>query len=236
MHPSQHQCNICGCHFSIGNASLGVATHESAEYHTGTYNTMLVELQFLEHLSSSQHNACDSNIAHFLHVAWSSDPKFHVTYYKGVPCVIYCIYNRVDQILVPKSSGFCEHLINELHVTPLASHLGVQKLTRTLFQRVWLPKLHKKLTSFVGSCTTFAQTKDSTGVPTGLLQPLPVPESCFSSYSIEFTTDLPLSHGCNHNSHLCGLPQKCTILIPCQMGDKTLTSAEIVQLFFKYLL
>ena len=48
-----------------------------------------------------------------------------------------CNYDGVDQIVVPKSGGFCELLIKELHVTPLAGHLGVRKLTHALFQRVW---------------------------------------------------------------------------------------------------
>ena len=79
--------------------------------------------------------------------------------------------DRVDQIVVPKSGGFHELLIKELHVTPLAGHLGVQKLTHALFQRVWWPKLRETVTSFVYSCTTYMQTKDSTAVPPGLLSP-----------------------------------------------------------------
>ena len=80
----------------------------------------------------------------------------------------------------------------------------------------------------------FAQTKDSTAVPPGLLQPLPVPESRFSSWSVDFTTDLPLSHGCNTILTCVDCLTKYTILIPCKMGDSTLTAAEIAKLFFTY--
>ena len=152
-------------------------------------------------------------------MAWSSDPQFCVTHRAGVPLVTHYNSDGVDQIVVPKSSGFCELLIEELHVTPLAGHLGVQKLTHALFQRVWWPKLYETVTYFCCSCTTCVQTKDSTAVPPGLLQPLPVPESRFSSWSIDFTTDLPLSHGCNTILTCVDCLTKYTILIPCKMGD-----------------
>ena len=76
-------------------------------------------------------------MARFLHIAWSSEPKFRVTHHAVVLLVTHHNSNGVNQIVVPKSSGFSELLIEELYVTPLTSHLGVQKLTHALFQRVW---------------------------------------------------------------------------------------------------
>ena len=73
-------------------------------------------------------------MAYFLCMERSSDPQFCVTRCAGVTLVICCNSNGVDQIVVPKSSGFRELLIEELHVTPLAGHLSVQKLTYALFQ------------------------------------------------------------------------------------------------------
>ena len=86
-------------------------------------------------------------MAHFLCMAWSSNPHFCVTYLVGVPFVTCCNTDGVDQIVVSKSIVFYKLLIQELYVTPLDGHL-VRKLTQALFQRVWLPKLHEILTSF----------------------------------------------------------------------------------------
>ena len=44
----------------------------------------------------------------------------------GVPLVIYRNSDGEDQIVVPKIGVFCELLIKELHVTPLAGHLGAE--------------------------------------------------------------------------------------------------------------
>ena len=93
-------------------------------------------------------------MACFLCIAQSSDPQFCVTHRAGVSFVTHNNSDGEDQIGVPKSDGFHELLIKEFHVTPLAGHLGVQKLTHALFQRVWWPKLHERVNSFVHSCMT----------------------------------------------------------------------------------
>ena len=64
-------------------------------------------------------------MAYFLCMARSSDPQLRVTHHTGVPLDTHHNSNEVDQIVVPKNSGFHEILIEELHVTPLAGQLGV---------------------------------------------------------------------------------------------------------------
>ena len=64
-------------------------------------------------------------MACFLYIAWYSDPQLCVTHHTGVPLATNRNSDRVDKIVVPRSGGFYELLIEELHVTPLAGHLGV---------------------------------------------------------------------------------------------------------------
>ena len=47
------QCYAYLCHFSIDSACPGVATHASKEYHTGEYNTELLEPYFLQYFLNS---------------------------------------------------------------------------------------------------------------------------------------------------------------------------------------
>ena len=75
-------------------------------------------------------------MAHFLHLAWFKDPQFCVIHHARVPLITHQNSDGVDQIVVPKSGGFCELLIEKLHVISLAGHVGIQKLTHALFQRV----------------------------------------------------------------------------------------------------
>ena len=69
-------------------------------------------------------------------MAWSSDPQFHMTHRARVPFITHRNSDGVDRIVVPRSGGLYEMLIKELHVIPLAGHIGVQKLTHALFQKV----------------------------------------------------------------------------------------------------
>ena len=152
-------------------------------------------------------------------MAWSSGPQFFITHHAVVPLVTCRNSDRVDQIVVQKSCGFPNTLVKKLHVTNLAGHLGVGKLTHALFQRVWRSKLYEIVTSFVYLCTTCVQENSSTAVPLGLLQPLPLPESCFSSWCIGFTTNLPLSHRCSTISTCIDHTTKYTSPIPSKVGD-----------------
>ena len=79
------------------------------------------------------------------------------------------------------------------------------------------------------------QTKHSDEVPLGLLHPIPVPESRFSLWSIDFIADLPLSHKCKTILTCVDYLIKNIIIIPCKICDKILTAADIVQLFLHIL-
>ena len=78
-------------------------------------------------------------MTHFLYMATSRDPQFHVTHHSGVTLVTHYNSDGVDQIVVPKSGGFGELFNKGLHAkqTPLASHLGVQKVTYVFFKKIW---------------------------------------------------------------------------------------------------
>ena len=56
--------------------------------------------------------------------------------YIRVALVTHRNSNGEDQSLVPKSSGFHELLIEELHMKPLAGYFAVLKLTHAPFKRV----------------------------------------------------------------------------------------------------
>ena len=79
----------------------------------------------------------------------------------------------------------------------IGTHLGAMKLTYSLFNRIWWPKLCASISKFISICDVYKKTKDSISLPTGLLHPLLIPTSRFTSWSIIFVTDFPLSQGYN---------------------------------------
>ena len=93
--------------------------------------------------------------------------------------------------MIPCTNDLRELLMQELHETAIAGHLGARKLAHALFQRAWWPKLHQSAEHFVLQCPICSRVKDSMTKSPGLLQPLPTPKRRFSSYGIDFMTNLP---------------------------------------------
>ena len=87
--------------------------------------------------------------------------------------------------------------MEKLHTSVNSSHLSARKLTYSLFASVWWPKLHASVSKFISACDVCKKTKDSTSLLTGLLHPLPIPTLTFTSWSMDFVTDFPLSQGYN---------------------------------------
>lgn len=55
--------------------------------------------------------------------------------------------------------------------------------------------MRSDIDSFCRACPVCQQNKTSTQKPAGLLQPLPIPNTCFESISMDFITHLPVSNG-----------------------------------------
>ena len=88
------------------------------------------------------------------------------------------------------------------------------------------------VSSFVRKCEVCAKNKDRTQAPPGFLHPLEVPVTCFETWTIDFVTDLPWSKGCNAFLTCVENLTKYVVVVPCKMGDGTLTASATADLFF----
>ena len=59
---------------------------------------------------------------------------------------------NVCQLVVPRSGGMHQLLLQELHNVSYAAHLGVCKTTSTMIERVWWPNLAVIVKEFVAGC------------------------------------------------------------------------------------
>ena len=59
---------------------------------------------------------------------------------------------NVCQLVVPRSGGLRQLLLQELYNMSYAAHLGVQKTTFALLERAWWPNLAVNVKKFVAGC------------------------------------------------------------------------------------
>lgn len=82
-----------------------------------------------------------------------------------------------------------------VHTFVSSGHPGISLTLHLLKNSFWWTSMTKDVTAYVKACQVCAQSKTPKELPSGLLQPLPIPQRHWSHLSIDFVTDLPLSNG-----------------------------------------
>jgi hypothetical protein len=97
-----------------------------------------------------------------------------------------------DKIYVPLELR--PHILSECHDSPLAGHSGHAKTTNLILRDYNWPGLSTYVRHYVHSCDLCQRTKADHHVPYGKLMPLEIPARNWDSISMDFITDLPISH------------------------------------------
>jgi hypothetical protein len=85
--------------------------------------------------------------------------------------------------------------LQAFHNSPLAGHQGFLKAYRKVRERFSWKGLKEDVTCHIRECVTCQQNKEEHTHPTGLLQPLPIPEHKWESISMDFITGFPKAQG-----------------------------------------
>jgi hypothetical protein len=104
------------------------------------------------------------------------------------------IYYKGRIFLVPESA-FKAKVLQACHDSPVAGHQGFVKTYRQVRERFSWKGLKEDVMRHIKECTTCQANKDEHTHPTGLLQPLPIPEHKWESISMDFITGLPKAQG-----------------------------------------
>lgn len=99
------------------------------------------------------------------------------------------------RLVIPSDSQLRNDLMTKFHSTAVGGHVGVARTYHRLASNFFWKQMRKDIQSFVATCQTCQQMKDVHHHPTGLLQPLPIPEMAFEDIAMDFITCLPSSRG-----------------------------------------
>ncbi|KAK8510548.1 hypothetical protein V6N12_055477 [Hibiscus sabdariffa] len=98
-----------------------------------------------------------------------------------------------DRIVVPDDSELRQTILTEAHSSPFAMHPSSTKMYRDLKGEYYWVGLKKDVAEFVSKCMVCQRVKAEHQFPSGLLQPLRIPEWKWERITMDFVTGLPMT-------------------------------------------
>ncbi|TYJ96004.1 pol protein [Cucumis melo var. makuwa] len=95
------------------------------------------------------------------------------------------------RLCMPSDSAAKTELLSEAHSSPFSMHPGNTKMYQDLKRVYWWRNMKREVAEFVSKCLVCQQVKAPRQKPTGLLQPLSIPEWKWENVSMDFITGLP---------------------------------------------
>ena len=98
-----------------------------------------------------------------------------------------------NRLCVPDVKDLKKKLLFEAHNTVFTMHPGGNKMYQDLKQFYWWKGMKRDVTEYVSKCLTSQQVKAKHQVPTGLLNPLPIPQWKWDNITMDFVSGFPLT-------------------------------------------
>ena len=96
-------------------------------------------------------------------------------------------------VYIPNSKAVKGKILEELHDSQTAGHLGYQKTVQAVNRGFWWQGITEDIKDYVFSCQKCQEMKSAKQSPPGLLQPLPIPNGKWRDISMDFIVELPKS-------------------------------------------
>jgi hypothetical protein len=99
------------------------------------------------------------------------------------------MYNNM--MYIPNSTELKNLIMDEFHKRPYVGHPGYQKMITTTRKLYFWPGMKRDIAEYIAKCLECQQVKVEHKHPTGLLQPVQIPEWKWEIISMDFITGLP---------------------------------------------
>ena len=103
-----------------------------------------------------------------------------------------------DRLVVPKSGGVKEVILQEAHESPISIHPGSTKMYQDLRSRFWWTRMKREVAKYVSECDVCRRVKAEHQRPAGTLRPIAVPEWKWDEVGMDFITGFPKSQKGNN--------------------------------------
>ena len=109
------------------------------------------------------------------------------------------VLNYKDRVCVPDDNDLRKAILEEAHSGSFSIHPGSTEMYRDLRMSFWWSGMKRDVSKFVTKCLVCQRVKAKHQVPSGLLQPIRIPEWKWDRITMDFVVGLPLT-GRKHDS------------------------------------
>ncbi|KAL8103504.1 hypothetical protein AgCh_027915 [Apium graveolens] len=109
------------------------------------------------------------------------------------------ILRFASRVWIPNVAELKEDILRDAYSSKYSIHSGSTKMYHDLEENFWWPNMKKEIAEWVSKCYTFQQVKAEHQRPSGLLQPLDIPEWKWEHLAMDFVVGLPKTKA-NHDA------------------------------------
>jgi len=109
------------------------------------------------------------------------------------------IFRFSSRIWIPPVTELKNDILQEAHNSKYSIHPGSTKMYRDLKENYWWPDMKREIAEWVSKCYTCQRVKAEHQRPSGLLQPLEIPEWKWEHIAMDFIVGLPRTKA-NHDA------------------------------------
>jgi hypothetical protein len=118
------------------------------------------------------------------------------------------------KVWIAQNLALQTRIIAALRSSPIGGHSGMKATYYRIKQLFYWKGLKSDVEQFVKQCQICQQAKHENSHPSGLLQPLPVPQGAWQDLTMDFIEGLPVSEGYNSISVVVDRYTKYSHFIP----------------------
>ena len=146
---------------------------------------------------------------------------------------IYYTDSSATTIVVPDAAKTVQtRLITDMHDTPYAGHRGRDATLELLGRHYYWSTMARDVAAYVAKCHVCQLNSRRNSLPAGLLKPLPVYTTAWTSVSMDYITHLPMTRQ-RHDAVLVFVDRftKAAVFVPC---NSDITAKHTAALFLKH--
>ncbi|KAJ8751549.1 hypothetical protein K2173_016786 [Erythroxylum novogranatense] len=96
-----------------------------------------------------------------------------------------------NRLCIPNDKTVKDEIMDEAHNAPYSMHPGSTRMYRDLKEHFWWKGMKKDVAEYVSRCLVCQQVKAEHQAPSGMLQPLSIPEWKWQRITMDFLMGLP---------------------------------------------